>query len=269
LLQGIKVFILANRNVPDDSRGWDRKIFGEHIAAAVRQIAFDQNLQVVFALTKCIAETELVRCIDACAQILTVEPSLCHLTDLTKIKHKPFNLTGDENGYFDFVMPMSKDKIKFRFLTHGDIKRIEQIDKEENVAVKQEKLNEICDTLNSFIESDDTADRDLKLKLYEAKRNIKKWADSLNVEEALGYTHKLTNRLELSIVSVNGNTNREYIADYVLNLNPRDALSLRRYINENEPGLDFNVEVEKPESLGGGSMPVFLSLDEYIFLNIA
>lgn len=189
--------------------------------------------------------------------------------DLTKIKHKPFNLTGDENGYFDFVMPMSKDKIKFRFLTHGDIKRIEQIDKEENVAVKQEKLNEICDTLNSFIESDDTADRDLKLKLYEAKRNIKKWADSLNVDDALGYTHKLTNRLELSIVSVNGNTNREYISDYVLNLNPRDALSLRRYINENEPGLDFNVEVEKPESLGGGSMPVFLSLDEYIFLNIA
>lgn len=189
--------------------------------------------------------------------------------DLTKIKHKPFNLIGDENGHFDFTMPFSKDKIKFRFLTHGDIKRIEQIDNEEKVSVKQARLVEICNTLEDFIENDTEIGRDLKLKLYEAKRNIRKWADELNVDEEIGYTHKLTNRLELSIVSVNGNTNREYIAEYVLKLNPRDALALRRYINDNEPGLDFNVEVEKPESLGGGSMPVFLSLDEYIFLNIA
>jgi hypothetical protein len=52
-------------------------------------------------------------------------------------------------------------------------------------------------------------------------------------------------------------------------MNVRDALAIRRYIAENEPGLDYAVTVERPESLGGGSMPVFLSLDEYVFLNIA
>jgi hypothetical protein len=111
--------------------------------------------------------------------------------------------------------------------------------------------------------------KDEKLKLYEAKRNINKWADKLDVSEELGYTHKLTNRLELSIVSINGETDREYISEYVQNMNVRDALAIRRYITENEPGLDYAVTVERPESLGGGSMPVFLSLDEYVFLNIA
>ena len=60
-----------------------------------------------------------------------------------------------------------------------------------------------------------------------------------------------------------------YISEYVNNMNVRDALAIRRYISENEPGLDYTVTVERPESLGGGSMPVFLSLDEYVFLNIA
>ena len=108
-----------------------------------------------------------------------------------------------------------------------------------------------------------------KVKLYESKRNINKWADKLESDNEFGYTHKLTNRLELSIVSINGNDDRDYISEYVRNMNVRDALALRRYIGENEPGLDYAVTVQRPESLGGGSMPVFLSLDEYLFLNIA
>jgi hypothetical protein len=48
-----------------------------------------------------------------------------------------------------------------------------------------------------------------------------------------------------------------------------DAKSLREYISENEPGLDLNVEVDKPESLGGGSMKLFLAFDQFMFLNVA
>ena len=51
-------------------------------------------------------------------------------------------------------------------------------------------------------------------------------------------------------------------------MNVQDSSALRNYISENEPGLDFNIEIEKPKSLGGGSMPMFLSLDQYLFLNI-
>ena len=189
--------------------------------------------------------------------------------DLTQIKHKPFVLKSDENGYFDFTLPISKDKIKFRFLTHADNKQIEEIDKEEQNNVKKERLARIVNDLNTFIENDVNLSKDEKQKLYEAKRNINKWCESIEVDNDMGYTHLLTNRLELSIVSVNGETDREYIANYVSNMNVRDALEIRRYISDNEPGLDYTVMVERPESLGGGSMPVFLSLDEYVFFNIA
>ena len=189
--------------------------------------------------------------------------------DLTQIKHKPFVLKSDGNGYFDYVLPISKDEIKFRFLTHGDIKQIEDIEKEEQVNIKKDRLLAIVKDLDTFIENDTTLNKEEKVKLYESKRNINKWADKLESDNEFGYTHKLTNRLELSIVSINGNDDRDYISEYVRNMNVRDALALRRYIGENEPGLDYAVTVQRPESLGGGSMPVFLSLDEYLFLNIA
>lgn len=189
--------------------------------------------------------------------------------DLTQIKHKPFLLEGDENGYFDFTLPVSKHEIKFRFLTHRDIKQIEAIETEELVNVKKERLLSIVEELNTFLENEDTLNKDEKTRLFEAKRNINKWAEKLETDNDLGYTHKLTNRLELSIMSINGETDRDYIAEYVQNMNVRDALAIRRYISDNEPGLDYAVTVERPESLGGGSMPVFLSLDEYVFLNIA
>jgi hypothetical protein len=190
------------------------------------------------------------------------------IIDLTQIKHKPFVLKGDENGYFDFTLPISQDRVKFRFLTHGDIKQIEEIDRDEQNNIKRERLMRIVNELNSFIENDNELTKDEKTKLYEAKRNINKWCEKIEVENDMGYTHLLTNRLELSIVSINGEEDREFISNYVSNMNVRDSLSLRRYINDNEPGLDYTVTVERPESLGGGSMLVFLSLDEYVFFNI-
>jgi hypothetical protein len=188
--------------------------------------------------------------------------------DLTQIKHKPFTLKGDDDGYFDFTLPVSKDEIKFRFLTHADIKQINEIDKNEQDNVKKERLYRIVEELNNFIENDDTLTKDDKTKLYEAKRNINRWYEKIEATNDMGYTHMLTNRLELSVVSVNGERDREFISNYVNNMNVRDSLALRRYISVNEPGLDYSVTVERPESLGGGSMPVFLSLDEYVFLNI-
>lgn len=189
--------------------------------------------------------------------------------DLTQIKHKPFLLEGDENGHFDFTLPVSKHEVKFRFLTHGDIKQINEIENMELINVKKDRLITIADEINTYLEAEDVLTKDEKMKLYDAKRNINKWAEKLDVDNDLGYTHKLTNRLELSIVSINGESDRDFIAEYVQNMNVRDALAIRRYISENEPGLDYAVTVERPESLGGGSMPVFLSLDEYVFLNIA
>ena len=49
----------------------------------------------------------------------------------------------------------------------------------------------------------------------------------------------------------------------------RDSSALRKYMQQNEPGIDYNIEVERPASLGGGSIKTFLQLDQFLFLNIA
>jgi hypothetical protein len=88
-------------------------------------------------------------------------------------------------------------------------------------------------------------------------------------KNAVPFTNSITNRMEIMIMSVNGNEDRQFIHEYVNNMNVRDASSFRRYVTENEPGLDYNITVERPEELGGGSLTLFLQLDQFLFLNIA
>ena len=71
------------------------------------------------------------------------------------------------------------------------------------------------------------------------------------------------------IVAVNGNYDREYIRKYVNAMPAGDAMALRNYIAENKPGIDFNIEIERPESLGGGSFKTFLNWDDTVLLNFS
>ena len=59
-----------------------------------------------------------------------------------------------------------------------------------------------------------------------------------------------------------------YSSKYVKNMIAKDSLMLRRYILENEPGVNFEIEVQRPEILGGGSFKTFLEWDDNVFLNI-
>lgn len=190
------------------------------------------------------------------------------VVDLSQIKFKPFNLKGDVNGYFDYELPLSKDKVKFRFLSHQNNLDLQKFEEMENEVLKKARLNYFINEMEDFLESDNVLERQEKRKAKDALKTLGDWADSIDEEELL-YTHAVTNRLEMSIMSVNGVTDRGYIKQYVRNMNVKDSSALRKYINDNEPGLDYNVTVERPESLGGGSMPVFLQFDQLIFLNIA
>lgn len=191
------------------------------------------------------------------------------VVDLTQLKPKKFTLKGDANGYFNFELPFSKDKIKFKFLSYNDLKKLEKMEENENVKLKKGKVDEICDQLREYMSNDDDIDRPLKLKLNEAIKTISEYSNSIPVDSDILFSHSVTNKLTESIVSVNGVTDRKYISEYVMYMNVRDSSALRRYITDNEPGIDFNVTVEKPASLGGGSLTMFLTLDQFIFLNIA
>lgn len=190
------------------------------------------------------------------------------VVDLSKIEFRDFNLESDENGWFTFVLPMTKDEVKFKFLNHREVEELKNLDASETPASVKNKLGIISKELRAFIDKDEDLTKVQKTKLLEACRNIEDWEEGID-EEGVLYTNTLTNRLEMQVMAINGNTNRSYITEYIRGMAVRDSLALRKYINENEPGLDFNVEIEKPESLGGGSQTVFLPIDQFVFLNIA
>lgn len=58
--------------------------------------------------------------------------------NLNDLKTKKLNVDPDEEGYFEFVLPLSKKHLKFKLLTCGDLDDIERLtekDKEENSPV--------------------------------------------------------------------------------------------------------------------------------------
>lgn len=188
------------------------------------------------------------------------------IIDLNSLKYKPFTLVGDENGYFDYQLPITKTNIKFKFLTHSDRLKIEELEKIENRSMAKNKLNDIVKTLTFYKDNDAQLNDGQRAKINTAIAEIDNWAFSMQEEENQ-FSQYTTNVVEYEIVSVEGNEDRDYIHNFVHNMNIKDMTAFIKYINTNEPGIDYNVEIQKPESLGGGSMKVFLQLDQYIFLN--
>ena len=191
--------------------------------------------------------------------------------DLSKIKFKPFTLKGDENGLFEFITPNTKDRIKFRFLTSGDNEYLDKLDEDEKKKSVLGKLERICEELSNIVKDDKTLGKEDKKKVFDAQNALNAWKDKLvdDGEVDVPYTNIITNRMQLMTMEVNGNRDRQFIYKYITGMNVRDAAAYRKYVNENEPGLDFNLEVERPESLGGGTVGIFLQLDQYLFLNTA
>lgn len=187
--------------------------------------------------------------------------------DLSKINYKPFTLKGDKNGYFDFTLPISKDKIKFRFLTYGLLKKLQEMNDADDLDIKKGQVEKMTDTLEEFIEEDKRLNEETRKKLDEAVNRLRKYGESIPSKKN-DVIHAITNKLQLSIVSINGNTDKTFIEEYIKTMFARDSYALRTYITNNEPGVDFNVEVERPERLGGGSVSMFLTLDQFLFFSI-
>src|SRR5574344_1091271 len=56
--------------------------------------------------------------------------------DLSSIKMKDFKLKSDENGLFDYTLPHSKQKIKFKYLTRKEEKKLKLINDIEDKDTK-------------------------------------------------------------------------------------------------------------------------------------
>jgi hypothetical protein len=185
--------------------------------------------------------------------------------DLSKLKYRDFTLVGDENGYFDYKLPISGDMVKFKFLTHKDYANLAKLDAVEIGGMKKDEITRYNETAKAYMESDNTLTENQRTKISEAMKTLQEWADA-SAEDPTPFSHRTTNELEMQIVSINGNEDRRYIHDYIGRMPIKDSTSLRKYISNNTPGVDYNFELEKPESLGGGSVKVFLQFDQFIFL---
>lgn len=189
--------------------------------------------------------------------------------DLSTINYKPFKLKGDVNGYFDFVMPKSKDIIKFKFLTVKDLNLLNKLKVEENKKLKVSNIKQLCSTLMDETRDTDLISQTAQQKIRGAVELVREEiTKNYDEENDLSFSHELTDRLLLQTVSINGITDRKYIENYIFSMNVRDAAAYRKYVLDNEPGVDFNIEVQRPESLGGGSIKSFLRLDQFVFINV-
>ncbi len=189
--------------------------------------------------------------------------------DLTQFKNKEFKLKGDENGYFSYTLPITKDEIKFKYLTRQEEKNLELLAEVErtngrNTIISRAKIQLEAALKEEYILSDIE-----KEDLSKCIEKIGEWSEKISEDNSTYVSKLITNRMEMHIVSINGNDDKEYIAKYIKSMPVRDAFMLRRYIAENEPGIDWSITVEKPASLGGGSVETFLTWDDSVFFNIS
>ena len=191
------------------------------------------------------------------------------VVDLTTLKPKDFKLIGDENGYFDYTLPVTKAKIKFRYLTRKMEKQLKKITELENYGSTALDLDYERRTIMQLLETDDILSTSERNTMRESLKVMESWANKMREKNNSSFTKIMTNTMLLHITSINGNSDREFIKKFVNNMPAKDALMLRRYISDNKPGIDFNIEVKRPESLGGGSFKTFLNWDDSVFLNIA
>lgn len=83
-----------------------------------------------------------------------------------------------------------------------------------------------------------TSDEDEKIIKEDESRRKKLGANAIS--------EILTKKLELQITEIDNIRDKEAIVAFVQQMPPMDSSALRRYINENEPGLDTTINVEAP-----------------------
>lgn len=185
---------------------------------------------------------------------------------LSQFGYNDFDLESDENGLFTYTTS-NEDEIKFKFFTNEDEEELRnvitsQITDTNKIEILR-NLNYITDALNRIEFSDEE-----KSMLTEDIDEIKDivGTDIPEIEEGV-YPNTITGQMIMHTVSINDNTDREFIKNYIENMRTKEAMDYRNYFVNNRPGVDFNFEVNIPESDGGGSFATFLRIDDAIFIN--
>ena len=189
--------------------------------------------------------------------------------DLSDIHFLDFKLKGDENGWFDYKVPSNGDIIKFKVLTSGEEADLIKNNITMNDVILRSSVVDYMDKSINYVGDIDDKEKD---EIIEALNLVKNWCLNIDMSpeeiKSKAYSTYITDRMVAQTMSINGNTDKEFIKGYVENMKAKDAIEYRKYVNENVPGVDLNVTVPIPESMGGGSFDTFLSIGETIFINV-
>lgn len=191
--------------------------------------------------------------------------------NLSDLSYKDFKLKGDENGLFEYKLK-NGDVLKFKQLTKADEDYIKKtITSQFTTDTKYRIYNAISDVKYYFeqIEHQEFEEKDeIKLDIEE----IMEWSDDIdtNINGLDGdfFLNAITESMICRTVSINDNSSEEYIRGYIENMKAQDAYEYRTYMEENIVGVDFSINVNIPESDGGGSFDTFLRIDDLIFRNV-
>lgn len=186
--------------------------------------------------------------------------------NLSEFKYYDFDLVSDENAVFEYVTS-NGDKIGFKFLSYADEQEL------RNRLLRSEENANRVNALKSIVEMRDAIER-LGVE-GEDKEHFNEDVEELmsivgteipDVDEQ-SYSTIITDQMLIHTVSVNGNTDKDYVRGYVENMRTKDAREYREYFTKKKPGVDFNIDITVPESDGGGSFNTFLRLDDTVFIN--
>ena len=188
--------------------------------------------------------------------------------NLSQFDYLDFDLEGDENGLFDF-QTNNGDLIKFKFFTNEDEEKLRRIIASQITDINKlevvRNIKQIMECLNRISFTNDEITM-LNEDLDEIKDIVGEDVDEEDNE--IVYPNTVTEQMIMHTVSVNGNSDKDYIRNYIENMRTKTAMEYRKIFTNNKPGVDFSFKVNIPESDGGGSFSTFLRIDDTIFINI-
>ena len=186
--------------------------------------------------------------------------------NLSQFDYLKFDLEGDENGLFDYETN-NGDSIKFKFFTSSEEETLRNKIKAQMADTNKLEILKNVNEISQTIEKIDLTDEEttmLKEDIDEIREIV---GTDVVDEENESYPNVITEQMIMHTVSVNGNTDRDFIKNYVENMRTKTAMDYRNYFTNNKPGVDFNFTVNIPESDGGGSFSTFLRISDTIFIN--
>lgn len=145
--------------------------------------------------------------------------------NLDKLPLIPLGAKPDSNGYFDYILPLSKDRVKFKLLSVGDVDAIE------------EHIEGLVDGVRD-------------VSIFTLRRQIVSYNKGTIIDGQTFY-HDEDEVTDVGKVI--------YFTDRI---RLGDVIAIREYVEKIESGVDMNLTVGTP---GGGSVSTFLPLNLSFF----